>query len=129
MIRTAGQVVDHAVMGSIEFGALELGIPLVVVLGHEKCGAVKATMEAVEHKHAAAEGSIGALVKSIQPAVQRAHGKHGDPLDNAVRANVELVVSRLKKSPVLAKRVRDGAVKIVGGRYDLNTGMVEITAA
>lgn len=128
VIRTAGQVIDHAVMGSIEFGALELGISLIVVLGHEKCGAVKATLEATLHEHEAAEGSIGMLVKSIKPAIERVYGQPGDTLDNAVRANVELVVSRLKRSPVLAKRLRDGAVKIVGGRYDLDTGLVEITA-
>jgi carbonic anhydrase len=126
VIRTAGQVIDQAVMGSIEFGAFELGIPLILVLGHEKCGAVNATIEALEH-NAQAEGSIGALVDGIQPAVEAVRDQPGDLLDNAVNANVELGVARLKESPILAELLEQGRLKIVGGRYDLDTGAVEIT--
>lgn len=128
VIRTAGQVLDDAVVGSIEFGAAELGIPLIMVLGHEKCGAVNATIEALE-KQAEAEGSIGALVEGIKPAVEKVKGQPGDLLDNAVRANVEVTVSRLKESPILAEALKEGKIKIVGGRYDLDTGAVEITVS
>jgi carbonic anhydrase len=119
-------VLDKAVIGSIEFGAAELGIPLLLVLGHEKCGAVKATIEALE-AHAEAEGSIGFLVEGIAPAVEKVKGQSGDLLDNAVRANIELVVNQLKESPVLAEALHAGKIKIVGGRYDLDTGVVEFT--
>jgi carbonic anhydrase len=68
-------------------------------------------------------------VHGIGPAVERTHGKSGAALDNAVRANIELVVSRLEKSPVLARKIREGGVQIAGGRYDLASGRVEITAA
>jgi carbonic anhydrase len=124
VIRTAGQVLDQAVIGSLEFGAAELGIPLLVVLGHEKCGAVKATIETLE-KHAKAEGSIEFLVEKIAPAVETARQQTGELLDNAVRANVALVVSQLKASPILAEAMHAGKLKIVGGRYDLDTGLVE----
>lgn len=126
VIRTAGQVLDKAVIGSIEFGAAELGIPLLMVLGHEKCGAVKATIAALETQ-AEAEGSIGFLVEGIAPAVEKAKGQSGDLLDNAVKANVENVVSQLKESPILAEALEAGKLKIVGGRYDLDTGLVEFT--
>ncbi|TAK32079.1 MAG: carbonic anhydrase [Chloroflexota bacterium] len=124
IIRTAGQVLDDAVMGSIEFGAKVLGIPLILVLGHERCGAVDATIGALQ-KHAEVEGSIGALVEGIKPAVEKAKEQPGDLLDNAVRANVELGVVNLKKSPVLAKLLRENKLKIVGGHYDLDTGAVD----
>ncbi len=128
VIRTAGQVIDQAVLGSIEFGAFELGIPLIFVLGHEKCGAVNATIEALE-QNAQADGSIGVLVEGIQPAVESVRSQPGDLLDNAVNANVELGVARLKESPILAELLEQGKLKIVGGRYDLDTGAVEITVS
>ena len=84
VIRTAGQVIDNAVLGSLEFGVAELNIPLLMVLGHEKCGAVKATIEAVE-QNATAPAHIGALVEGIRPAVEKVKGQAGDALDNAVR--------------------------------------------
>lgn len=126
VIRTAGQVLDKAVIGSIEFGAAELGIPLLMVLGHEKCGAVKATIEALEMQ-AEAEGSIDFLVEGIAPAVEKVKGQSGDLLDNAVRANIENVVSQLKESPILAEALAAGKIQIVGGRYDLDSGIVEFT--
>ncbi len=128
VIRTAGQALDEAVLGSLEFGVAELHIPLLVVLGHEKCGAVKATIETIEKK-VLAEAHIRMLVEAIRPAVEKVKGQSGDLLDNAVRANVELIVKRLKSSPVLAEAVKDGKLKIVGARYALETGVVEITVS
>lgn len=125
VIRTAGQVIDSAVLGSIEFGTAELGIPLIMVLGHENCGAIKATIEAME-KNTPAEGSIGALVEGIRPAVEQVQGREGDLVDNAVRANIALVVEQLQTSPVLSEALRENKLKIVGGRYDLDSGTVEM---
>jgi len=124
--RTAGQVLDHAVRGSIEYGVLELKIPLVVVLGHEKCGAVKATLEAVEKSAAPLGNDIDALVDAIRPAVEKAESEHAsDPLDAAVRQNVANIVADLGKDAALAGAVSGGSLKIVGARYDLDTGAVE----
>ena len=125
VIRTAGQVIDNAVLGSLEFGVAELKIPLLMVLGHESCGAVKATIEAVEH-NATAEAEINWLVDGIRPAVEEAKMQPGDLLDNAVKANVSLTVERLKASAILSEAVENGELKIVGARYDLDFGVVEV---
>ncbi len=120
--RVAGNIVDDAILGSIEYGAEHLHAPLVVVLGHERCGAVDATL-----KGGTAPGHIGSLVAAIRPAVVATKGRPGDALDNAVRANVLQVVEQLKGSrPILAELVEHGRLTIVGGRYDLETGQVEI---
>jgi carbonic anhydrase len=137
VIRTAGQVLDEAVLGSIEFGSLELKIPLIMVLGHERCGAIKASIEALEShgggshgkksKPSAEPGDIGYLVKSLKPAIEKAHAwGMGDLAENAMRANVSMIVQRLKKSPVLSAAVESGRLRIVGARYDLDSGTVEV---
>ncbi|MEP7190236.1 MAG: carbonic anhydrase [Roseiflexaceae bacterium] len=128
VIRTAGHVLDDAVLGSIEYGVAELGIPLILVLGHEKCGAVKATLEAVEH-HTTAPDRIQSLVRSITPAIEQSKGQPGDALDNAVLANTTLTVGRLQATPLLADVVGKGRLKIIGGRYDLDSGTVVIAGA
>ncbi|NMC14524.1 MAG: carbonic anhydrase [Chloroflexi bacterium] len=125
IVRSAGQVIDRAVLGSLELGVVELGIPLILVLGHSNCGAVKETLEVLEG-HAHAHDQIAALVEGIKPAVEAASGKQGDKVDNVVRANVELIVQQLKNTPLLAEALNNGRVKIVGARYDLQTGMVDI---
>ncbi|MCX6050159.1 MAG: twin-arginine translocation signal domain-containing protein [Chloroflexi bacterium] len=125
VIRTAGHVIDNAVLGSLEFGVAELNIPLLMVLGHEKCGAVKATIETLE-SHGKAPAHIEALVEGITPAVEQAKTKAGDLLDNAVRENVTLIVAQLQKSEIMAEAIAKGALKIVGGRYDLDSGVVEM---
>lgn len=121
VIRTAGHVLDDVTLGSLEFGVAEFGCPILLVLGHEKCGAVKA---AVAGGHA--PGSIGAIVKGLQPALREASGK-GDRVDNVVRANVAHTVAMLRKSPILGKAVKAKKLSIVGARYDLDTGKVEVT--
>jgi carbonic anhydrase len=127
VIRTAGHVLDRTTLGSIEFGVLELGIPLVVVLGHERCGAIKATVESLAH-HRQEPGQIKLLVEAISPAVEKARSQPGDLVENAVRVNVELTVSHLKTSPVLAEAMTKGRLKIVGARYDLDTGSIAVFA-
>lgn len=127
IVRTAGEVLDHAVLGSLQYGVAELKIPLLMVLGHEKCGAVKATIEAVEN-NAEGEAEINWLVEGIRPAVEKVHAAQGDMLDNAVRANVELTVEKLKASAILAEALEKGSLNIVGARYDLDSGVVELIA-
>jgi carbonic anhydrase len=127
MVRVAGNVASSGeVLGSIEFAVAELQVPLVLVLGHERCGAVTAAVEAVV-RGVTPSGHIDSLVQAIRPAVLRVEGSLGDMLDNAVRANVELVVAQLARSePILAPAVRAGRVRIAGARYDLDTGQVDI---
>lgn len=121
VVRVAGQVLDDPSLGSIEYAVEHLGSRLIVVLGHEKCGAVKAAVEGGE-----APGHIHSLVDAIKPAVEKAHEMPGELLDNAVRANVDRVVEQLKTSgPILDELVRHGEVAVVGGIYDLDSGKVE----
>jgi carbonic anhydrase len=120
VVRTAGNVADDVALGSIEYAAEHLHVPLLVVLGHERCGAVGAAAEGGE-----APGHIEAIVKAIKPAVDKAKGRPGDLVDNAVTVNVENVTAQLKASqPLLAKLVAEGKLKVVGARYDLDTGVV-----
>ncbi|MEW6669165.1 MAG: carbonic anhydrase [Thermodesulfobacteriota bacterium] len=126
VIRTAAQVLDKAVLGSLEFGVAELHIPVIVVLGHQHCGALKAAIEILDRR-AVAEADIRYLVESLAPAVELGKRAGGDVWDCAVRAQIELVVTRLKRSPILAPAVEAGALKIVGAWYSLETGLVEVT--
>jgi carbonic anhydrase len=120
--RTAGNIADDIVIGSIEYAVAVLGAPLLVVLGHERCGAVVA---AVDGKPL--PGKIGELAKAIQPAVDMVKGKGGDVVDAAVRANVLLTVEHLMETgPILADYVKSGKLKIVGMRYDLDDVKVEV---
>lgn len=128
IVRNAGNTVDTVALGSVEYGTLVLGAPLVVVLGHERCGAVKAAVEVVEH-NTNFPGSIGQMIEPIIPAVLEARAGHSGSkealLDAAVRENVRRIVRRLRTGePSFMKPLRDGALKIVGAHYDLDTGQV-----
>ena len=112
------------VKGSIEYAVAELGVPLILVLGHSQCGAVKAALQHLDAKDKL-PGAIAGLVDAIKPAVAAAKGKPGDPLDNAIRANVLAGVARLKTlTPIVAPAIKQGKVKMVGGVYDLKSGAV-----
>ncbi|MDQ3337368.1 MAG: carbonic anhydrase [Myxococcota bacterium] len=126
IIRNAGNTVDTIAMGSIEFAVAELGVPLVVVMGHERCGAVKAAVAVVE-KNARFPGSIGKMIEPIIPAVLRARAAPGDLLENSVRENVRSVTTQLRTAaePMLLDPQRAGKLKVIGAYYDLDTGAVD----
>jgi carbonic anhydrase len=125
IVRNAGNTVDTAALGSIEYGAGVLGCPLIVVLGHERCGAVAAALEVVE-KNTTFPGVIGELIQPILPAVLSVRGRSGDWLDDAVSENAKRVARRLKtQSTVLQDALRAGRLKIVAARYDLDDGDVD----
>lgn len=120
VVRVAGNVATDTEIGSLEYGAEHLHITLLVVLGHENCGAVTAAVQGGN-----VEGHIAALVNLIKPAVDKSRGMPGDPIANAVRTNVQIVVQQLRSStPVLSELVAHGKLKIVGGVYSLETGEV-----
>jgi carbonic anhydrase len=129
VIRVAGNVVTGAgvtVKGSIEYGVAELNAPLIMVLGHSACGAVKAAKQHIDAKDSL-PGAIDGLVELVKPAVTQSKGEPGDPLENAIRKNVQLGVERLKNlEPILAPKVRDGKLKVVGAVYDLRNGEVKL---
>ena len=120
IVRVAGNVVSDTELGSLEYGAEHLHVPLLVVLGHQHCGAVTAAVEG-----GGDVGHIAALINLLRPAVEKTRGMPGDHVENAVKANVEMVVKQLRSStPVLAKLVSEGKLKVVGAVYSLDTGKV-----
>jgi carbonic anhydrase len=120
--RVAGNILDDAVLASLEFAVSILKVPLILVVGHERCGAVQA---AINHTHEV--GEAGKLVRAILPAAQRAKEQPGDAWRNAVMENVKLVVTQLRADEViLAPRVRSGELLIEGAYYDMESGEVQL---
>jgi carbonic anhydrase len=121
-VRTAGQVLDEAVLGSLAYGVLELGIPLLMVLGHQSCGAVKAAVQA-DGSGEQLPAHIQYLADQINPAIDRT--KTGDArIDATVDANIRLVRARLAAEPALAAKMDSGELAVVGARYELTTQRV-----
>ena len=118
VVRTAGNLVDDHGLGSIEYAVDHLGTRLIVVLGHSRCGAVKAALESPT-----APGHVNSLVRDIQPAVAAAKAEKGDPLANTVKANARLMAEKIGKEAELGEHKSE--VRIVTGYYDLDTGAVE----
>jgi carbonic anhydrase len=122
VVRTAGHVIDVLTIGSIEYAVEHLHVPLILVLGHESCGAVTAAVEESEEPD-----DISAVVDSIQPAVEATKGMRGDEVDNAVRANTQLVVKELTDtSTIISEACGKGELRVLGARYELNTGRVQL---
>ena len=120
--RVAGNTLNDEGLGSIEYGVDHFGVPLIMVLGHQRCGAVEAAVKGGE-----APGRIGKVIAPIKPAVESTRGMPGDHVDNAVKANVELVVDQLKNSkPIISEAIRNGKLKVVGARYNLDSGRIEL---
>lgn len=126
VVRTGAHTIDDVAFGSIEFGPAELDTPLIFVLGHERCGAVIATINAIQHEGGHAPGHLQAIVDALKPAYNAAIGRPGDLVDNMVREQVRLTVAQLSAAPLLAERITAGTLAIVGGRYDLDNWKVEI---
>jgi len=124
VIRLAGNFVDDNGLASAEYGAAVLGASLIVVMGHNECGAIKATIDVIT-KHKELPGHLPGLVSHLKPPVQQAL-KQGGSLDAAIRQNVVSNVARLQTAgPVIAPLVREKKLLVVGGIYDLSTGGVE----
>jgi carbonic anhydrase len=127
-VRVAGNIADDLALGSMEYAVGHFATPLIVVLGHEKCGAVAATVEAVD-KGAMPGPHVASLVAAIRPAVEATKNQPGDRVENAVRANVQAVVAALQVSePVLGKAVAARKLAIVGAEYHFATGRVDFLA-
>jgi carbonic anhydrase len=123
VVRVAGNVIDDHGLGSIEYAVDHLGARLIVVLGHQSCGAVKAAKETIAAK-GKAPGHIQSLVTAIKPVVE-ATAK--DDLETTVKANVKHVVQALRSStPILKAKVDSGEVQVIGGYYSLDTGAVSL---
>jgi carbonic anhydrase len=121
IVRVAGNVINDEGLGSIEYTVDHLGTRLILVLGHQRCGAVDAARETIAAK-GKAPGHIESLVQAIKPAVE-ATAK--DDLDATIKANVKNVVQALRSStPILKAEVDSGKIQVIGGYYSLDTGAV-----
>ena len=121
VIRVAGNVAKDKVIGSIEYAVKFLNSKLIVVLGHENCGAVQASLSDADPG-----GHIGAIIERIKPAVYMARRMKGDVLTNAIKINAQVIGEELKDSqPILNDAVKSAGVDIVSAYYKLSTGEVE----
>lgn len=125
VIRVAGNITDDAVLGSIEYAVEHLAVNLVVIMGHQSCGAVGAAVAGDPHHNA-----IDSLIAAIAPAVEQARGLDGDLLDNAVRCNAKHVAGQVAgAAPILTKNVAERGCEVVPAYYRLADGAVEFLQA
>lgn len=118
VIRSGAHVLDRAVLGSVDFAVDQLGVPLIMVLGHKRCGAVQATIDAVRAGEEP-DGDIGYLVDQIAPAVRAIGVDDPEVAEKAMRAHVAHTVGRLRTGA-------SGRAQVVGAAYDLDTGWVDL---
>ena len=122
VVRVAGNVLDNIILASLEYAEIHLRTPLIMVLGHSKCGAVEATVTGGK-----LEGHLSSLTSAIEPALDKAEGQSGDLLNNTAKANAKMVVEQLKCSGVrFTELIETGKLTVVAAYYDLDTGAVEI---
>ena len=130
VVRVAGNIVAPSLVGSIEFAASQFGSRLVMVMGHSGCGAVGATVEALETGRGHGSDNIRAITDRIAPHIEGLVERvkdHDTLVREAVRANVRASADHLRHgSPLLEELVRAGRVAVVGAEYDLVTGTVEV---
>jgi carbonic anhydrase len=125
VVRSGAHVLDRAVLGSVDFAVDKLGVPLIMVLGHKRCGAVQATVDSVRAGDQPA-GDIGYLVDEIAPAVRAVGPDSPNAPEDAMRAHVTRTVARLRDGAGVAAAIAEGRVEVVGAAYDLDTGWVDL---
>ena len=122
VIRNAGNILDSLTLGSLEYAARHLKVSLIIVLGHEDCGAVKSSLSGGKELC-----SIDFITNKIKPAVKKAKTLNGDILENAIKINVINVINELKEcSDVIKERVNDKSLELSGLYYSMSTGKVEV---
>ncbi len=119
IVRVAGNVVGPLELDSIEYSAIYLHSSVIVVLGHESCGAVQAVLQGTTQ-------DIEAVAELIAPAAKATEGQKENRVENTIKINVRRMVDQLKKSPALERLMKKGNLLIVGGYYNFHTGRVEI---
>ncbi|MEU3932320.1 carbonic anhydrase [Streptomyces sp. NPDC029044] len=126
VMRTGGQVVGPVVVGSVEYGPMTSGTPLVVVLGHQRCGAVKAAYEALRDRKPL-PGNLQSIAEALRPAYRETvKRQHADPVDAMVRIHTEQTAAGLRTNKDLAPLVKKGDLAVVSAYYSLDTGRVEV---
>ncbi len=126
VVRVAGNTINDTNIGSLEFAVHALGVRLIVVLGHQRCGAVVAAIDQSDSNSTAA-GHLGAVIDPILPAVEHSRHCHGDRVDNAVMANARLVAKRLSTTgPILSNAIETHGLLVVPMHYSLDTGVARV---
>ena len=125
MVRSGAHVLDRAVLGSIDFAVAKLGVPLIMVLGHKRCGAVQSTIDALRTDNRPG-GDIGYLVDQIAPAVLSVGLDDPEVAAKAMRAHVAATVARMQEIEGIPEAVAADRVEVVGAVYDLDTGLVDL---
>jgi carbonic anhydrase len=126
VIRTGGQVMAPQVTGSIEYGPVTSGTPLIVVLGHQRCGAIKEAYKALKDDKPL-PGNLQSIVEAFRPAYEETvKQKHDDPVDAMVRINAKQTSAALRSNKLLAPMVKKGDLAVVSAYYSLDTGRVEV---
>ena len=126
VMRTGGEAVGPVVTGSVEYGPMTSHTPLIVVLGHQRCGAVEASYESIRDGKPL-PGNLEAIAKALRPAYERALRKGGaHPVETMARAQVKLTAADLRANHDLAPLVKKGDLAVVGAFYSLDTGKVEV---
>ena len=126
--RVAGNIANDDMLASLEYAVTELGTKLILVLGHDACGAVSATIKSLQDK-ITLPGHLPSLVQAIAPAVEAAKSMQGNLLDNAIKQNVLRTAASLRNDvPVISRLVGGGKLRIAGGIYRLGDGQVDLVA-
>ncbi|MFE0250181.1 carbonic anhydrase [Streptomyces sp. NPDC059010] len=126
VIRTGGQVVAPVVTGSVEYGPVTSGSPLILVLGHQRCGAVKAAYKALKERKPL-PGNLQSVVETLRPAYEAvSKEKHADPVDAMIRVHAQQTAADLRRSANLGPLVRKRDLAVVSAYYSLDTGKVEV---
>ncbi|WP_327126603.1 carbonic anhydrase [Streptomyces sp. NBC_01727] len=128
VMRTGGEAVGPVVTGSVEYGPMTSGTPLVIVLGHQRCGAIKAAYDSIRDGKPL-PGNLEAIARALRPAYEQAVREGGtDPVETMARAQVRLTAADLRSNQDLAPLVAKDALAVVGAYYSLDTGKVEVLA-
>jgi carbonic anhydrase len=121
VVRVAGNVATDLTIESLDYSVKHLGVRVVFILGHTKCGAVTAAVQGHDE-----EGDVGPMLKELQVPVEESKGEPGNAVENAIRQNVLYVMKKVATSPEFQPMIKDGELKIIGGIYDLDTGKIEM---
>jgi carbonic anhydrase len=125
VVRSGGHVLDRAVLGSVGFAVAKLNVPLIMVLGHVRCGAVDATVESLRSDERP-PGDLGYLVAQIAPAVLAAGLDDPDVAEKAMRVHVWRTMRRMREVVGVPQAIAEGRIDVVGAVYDLDTGRVDL---
>ena len=120
VVRVAGNTIDPLGLQSLDYAVEHLGVTLILVLGHDRCGAVGAAVSSYP------KPDVGVMLRNIYPAVRATEGQPGDAVSNTIDMNAKLMVAHLESEPAFAQRIKDHRLMIVGGRYHFETGKVTI---